>query len=81
MVWGRKLVLVLTISLPLYSQVSKAQTDTVQTIQTEPNQTTKPDLKTEPDTKRQRNRTERTVLVSCLLIVLTTILIYNARSK
>ena len=59
----------------------KAQTDTTKTITTEKIQlATEPDLKLEQDKKRQK-KTEKIVFVSCLFIVLTTILLYNVRSK
>ena len=58
----------------------KAQTDTTKTNTTEIQLTPEPDLKLEQDKKRQK-KTEKIVFVSCLFIVLTTILLYNVRSK
>ena len=58
----------------------KAQTDTTKTATTEIQINPEPDLKLEQDKKRQK-KTEKLVFVSCLFIVLTTILLYNVRSK
>ena len=58
----------------------KAQTDTTKTTTTEIQITPEPDLKLEQEKKRQK-KTEKIVFVSCLFIVLTTILLYNVRSK
>ena len=58
----------------------KAQTDTTKTTTTEIQVNSEPDLKLEQDKKRQK-KTEKIVFVSCLFIVLTTILLYNVRSK
>lgn len=58
----------------------KAQTDTTQTNTTEIQINPEPELKQVQDKKRQK-KTEKIVFVSCLFIVLTTILLYNVRSK
>ncbi len=57
-----------------------AQTDTIKTETTKPVITSKLEPDKEPDKKRQK-KTEKIVFVSCLFIVLTTILLYNVRSK
>lgn len=61
-------------------QPAPAQTDTTKTtiIQTEIKP--EPELKLDQDKKRQK-KTEKFVFVSCLFIVLSTILLYNVRSK
>ena len=58
----------------------KAQTDTTKTNNTEIQINPEPDLKLEQENKRQK-KTEKIVFLSCLFIVLTTILLYNVRSK
>jgi hypothetical protein len=59
---------------------TKAQTDTSRVKTEEIILTQQPDLKLDQEKKRQ-NKTEKLVFVSCLFIVLTTILLYNVRSK
>ena len=59
---------------------AKAQTDTTNTTTTEIQINPELDLKLEQEKKRQK-KTEKFVFVSCLFIVLTTILLYNVRSK
>jgi hypothetical protein len=59
---------------------AKEQNDSTTQLQTEQISDTKPELKPVQEKKRQ-NKTEKLVFVSCLFIVLTTILLYNVRSK
>ena len=81
MTWSKKLVLLVGLSLALETQPLKAQIDSTQKVNPAVPAQATPELKLDPETKRQRNKTQRTVFVSCLLIVITTILIYNVRSK
>ena len=68
--------LILSCSLnPLNAQTDSTRTDTTQIVLMP-----EPDLKLEQEKKRQK-KTEKFVFVSCLFIVLTTILLYNVRSK
>ena len=76
----KKFVLLGSLLFICSSDPVKAQTDSIQTKTTEIQITPGPDLKLEQDKKRQK-KTEKIVFVSCLFIVLTTILLYNVRSK
>ena len=64
----------------LISGMVKAQTDSTQTTVTRTEIQEVPDLKLNQDKKRQR-KTEKIAFVSCLFIVLSTIIIYNVRAK
>lgn len=68
----------LLFSIPFFH--TEAQTDTSRVKTEEILLTQQPDLKLEQEKKRQ-NKTEKLVFVSCLFIVLTTLLLYNVRSK
>lgn len=76
----QKLLLTLLLFCWLNKAEAQVQPDSVSTQTTAPT-VKEPNLKTEEETKRQRNRTAATVLVSCLFIITTTILLYNVRSK
>ena len=76
----KKFVLLTSLLFICSSDPVKAQTDSTQTTTTQIQITPEPDLKLEQDKKRQK-KTEKFVFVSCLFIVLTTILLYNVRSK
>jgi hypothetical protein len=78
--WIKSAILVIS-TIIILSQETKAQTDTTKTLTQQSTITKAPEIIPEPENKRQRNKTEVKVFVSCLLIVLTTILIYNVRSK
>ena len=77
--WKKALLLICLVSGSLIGP-TMAQTDSVRIATTDTLITSKPDLKLEQDKKRQK-KTEKFVFVSCLFIVLTTILLYNVRSK
>lgn len=69
---------ILLFSIQFFS--AKAQTDSSQVATKPIYQTQITDFKLDQDKKRQ-NKTEKLVFVSCLFIVLTTLLLYNVRSK
>ena len=77
--WKKVLLLVLLLSGLLTGQI-KAQTDSTRTEKIPAIQIEQPDLKLGQEKKRQK-KTEKIAFFSCLFIVLTTVLLYNARSR
>ena len=80
MLWWKRITLLMYLLTGLTFRQVAAQTDTTKTNLTVIVPNTIPDLKLEQEKKRQK-KTEKIVFVSCLFIVLTTILLYNVRSK
>jgi len=81
MVPGKKITIGLSLFLLLNAEPTVAQV-----IITKPDTTVtanipEENLKIKPEKQRQRNKTEKKVFISCLFIVLTTLLLYNVRSK
>jgi hypothetical protein len=76
-----KLTIILLATAGLLSQNTKAQTDTTKTVIQLSTENQEKELLQNQEIKRQRNKTETKVFVSCLLLVLTTLLLYNVRSK
>ena len=76
----KRFVLMAMLVLSCSIKPLRAQTDTTQIHNTEIIQLPAPDLKLEQEKKRQK-KTEKIVFVSCLFLVLTTILLYNVRSQ
>jgi len=80
MPWWKRITLLMCLLTGLTFRQVAAQTDSTKTNITEIVPNTIPDLKLDQEKKRQK-KTEKIVFVSCLFIVLTTILLYNVRSK
>ncbi|HSI91700.1 MAG TPA: hypothetical protein VK927_11320 [Adhaeribacter sp.] len=78
---GKKVTALLAIWVIFLNPLAIAQTDSLDLKNPEITNSEQPTLHLETETKRQRNKTERKVFVACLFIVLTTILLYNVRSK
>lgn len=80
MLWWKRISLLVCLFAGLSFGNVQAQTDSTKINTTEIITNTPPDLKLDQEKKRQK-KTEKIVFVSCLFIVLTTILLYNVRSK
>jgi hypothetical protein len=81
MIKGKKLAILILLSIKLYDSEGQVPQDSVQNLSEKISIPVQKNLNIQQNEKRQRNKTGLTVLVSCLFIISTTILLYNVRSK